>query len=132
MLTGWGIFVVVFAFSIGVIAGAGGLAAFALSAAIKGRAKQAATSGELEEKIRKSQERLMNRVERIKTMRAAVDSVAKTVPSPIPKLRSLLCTDCGRHFKGRQNIVPFCPACESGDCVDVSLMEGLPFIGETS
>ena len=133
MLTGWGIFALVFAFSVGVIAGAGGLAAFALSTAIKGRATKAAASEELEEKIKKTQERLMDRVERIKTMRAAVDSIAKTSPLPIPELRALYCMSCGAEWKGRPNVVPFCPSCESGDCVDASLMRKMaPFIGEPS
>ena len=53
MLTGWGIFALVFAFSVGVIVGAGGLAAFALGTAIKARAAREAASEALEEKIKK-------------------------------------------------------------------------------
>jgi hypothetical protein len=127
MLTGWGIFVIIFAFSIGAIAGAGGLAAFALSAAIKGKAR----TENLDEKIEVQRKKIMSRVDAINAASAAIASVEKTAPRPIPELRPLLCIDCGKKWKGLPNVRPFCPACASADCVDTSMIGDHPFVGMT-
>ena len=131
-MIGWGIGIV-FAFVVGMIVGAGGLAAFALSKALKLRAAAGTdtrTHEELNQKIIESVERIRKRSRELKKLQKEISTLKKRAPRSIPIIHRAKCQNCGRTNESKMDL-DHCPLC-GGDLTKIGAKTSTPFLGEPS